>query len=337
MACEFEVLLNAHAQPEAAEAAVEALDLVDQLEDQLTVYRDHSEIMKINREAALGDVAVESQLFELLEHAAALHEATSGAFDITAGPLAKAWGFYRRQGRLPTEEELVQALERVGSQHLGLDSDRRTVRFDIPGIEINLGGIGKGYALDRAAEVLLGGDAKNFLLHGGQSSVLARGNRLPTLPSRGRGGDPPTSGTDSGDGSTDEAGANELSGWLVGVTHPLRPRERLGLVRLKDRAMGTSGSGTQFFTHRGKRYGHILDPRTGRPAEGVLSVSVLADRAATADALATALYVMGVAPAVKFLENHQEIAALIVAPGKQRGAIELLTVGLSDDDWEPAG
>ena len=106
---------------------------------------------------------------------------------------------------------------------------------------------------------------------------------------------------------------------------------------MKDRAMGTSGSGTQFFTHRGKRYGHILDPRTGRPAEGVLSVSVLADRAATADALATALYVMGVAPAVKFLENHPDVAALIVAPGKQRGAIELLTVGLSDDDWEPAG
>jgi thiamine biosynthesis lipoprotein len=295
--------------------------------------------MHINRQAACSEVEVEPQLFELLEYAVGLYKATSGAFDITAGPLSKVWGFYRRQGRLPTDEEIAQTLLRVGSQHLVLDSNRRTIRFRTPGVEINLGGIGKGYALDRAAELLLQGGATDFVLHGGQSSVLARGNRIPIAPPPKKTGNQPATRTDPARGDSDDNEERDLpedqpSGWLIGVRHPLRPRERLALVRLKNRALGTSGSGTQFFTHRGKRYGHILDPRTGRPAEGVLSVSVVADRAATADALATALYVMGTEPAVAFCDRHPEIAALIVAPGKQRGEVDLLTAGLGDDDWQ---
>ena len=327
MACEFEVVLASRTQPEAAEAAVAALDLVDRLEDQLTVYRDHSEIMQINRQAACGEVEVEPQLFQLLAESVELYEATSGAFDITAGPLSKAWGFYRRQGRLPTDEEIAQTLQRVGSRHLVLDAQRRTIRFNTPGVEINLGAIGKGYAVDRAAQLLLDCGATDYLLHGGQSSVLARGDRLPGTSSPKGSVDQAAAHTGPAEGDGGEARQDESSGWLVGVRHPLRPRERLALIRLKDRAIGTSGSGTQFFTHRGQRYGHILDPRTGRPAEGVLSVSVLADRAAQADALATALYVMGVERAVAFCERHAEIAAMIVAPGQQPGEVELRTVG----------
>jgi thiamine biosynthesis lipoprotein len=334
MACQFEVLLNARTSPEAAEGAIDALDLVDQLEDQMTVYRDDSEVMGINRHAAERDVEVETHLFDLLTCAAQLHQATGGAFDITSGPLTKAWGFYRRKGRMPTDEELAETLARVGGHHLIFDDQRRTIRFAAEGVEINLGAIGKGYALDRACQLLVDAGATDFLLHGGQSSVLARGNRLPAYP----GGVKKTGGPSHSSSGIDTREKDDAdaapSGWLIGVTHPLRPRERLALVRLKDAAMGTSGSGTQFFTHHGKRYGHILDPRTGRPADGVLSVSVIAPSAATADALATAFYVMGVEPALEFCDKRPELSAIITAPGKQRGAIQILTAGLNDEDWQ---
>jgi thiamine biosynthesis lipoprotein len=225
-------------------------------------------------------------------------------------------------------------MQRVGSHHVRLDSKRRTIRFDAAGVEINLGAIGKGYALDRAAHLLVDRGATDFLLHGGQSSVLARGDRGPASPSESTtagSADHPASAADT-DGGT--ASLDDGRGWLVGLGHPLRRGRRMALVRLRDRALGTSGSGMQSFVHRGKRYGHILDPRTGRPAEGILSVSVVAETAATADALATGLYVMGVQPALDFCERHKQIAAIITAPGKQRGGIELHVAGLAPADWQ---
>ena len=149
MACEFEVLFSAGDEGVLAELAIEALDLVDQLEDQLTVYRDHSEISRLNAKAASEPVVVEPQLFGLLQRAVQLYDATDGAFDITAGPLVKAWGFYRRQGRIPSATEIDHALQRVGSQWLELNPCEMSVLFRREGLEINLGGIGKGYALDR--------------------------------------------------------------------------------------------------------------------------------------------------------------------------------------------
>ncbi len=307
MACDFNVFLNAGQDENAAEAAVEALDLVEKLEDQMTVYREHSEISRLNRTAADRDVVVERRLLELLAHAIELCDATGGAFDMTAGPLSKVWGFYRRQGTMPDEVELAEALRRVGSRWIEIDQQKQTVRFRQAGVEINLGGIGKGYALDRCAELMQQRGVESFLIHGGHSSVLARGSR------------------DSGD--------DETAGWTVGVRHPLRPERRLAEVRLRDRALGTSGSGTQSFRHQGRRYGHILDPRTGQPAEGVLSATVIAQRAATADALATACYVMGADRAIDFCRARADLAAIVVTRGQRSGTIEVHSTGLADDEW----
>jgi thiamine biosynthesis lipoprotein len=305
MACEFQVTLNAGDEAQAAEPAVEALDLVEQLEDQLTVYRDHSEVSQLNRRAADAPVAVESRLFSLLQVALDLHAWTDGALDITTGPLTKAWGFYRRQGRLPGTEEVERALRHVGSRWLTLNAAGQTVRFACPGLELNLGAIGKGYALDRCAALLRSRGVENFLLHGGQSSVLAAGTR------RGSG----------------------VAGWQVGVRHPLRPRSRLAEFTLHARALGTSGSGVQFFHHQGRRYGHILDPRTGYPAEGVLAATALAPDAASADALSTAFYVMGVDQTRQFCQAHPEFAALLVTPAERQGEVVLHPIGLDDIPW----
>ncbi len=154
MAADFEIFLNAARHGQATQSALQALDLVEELEGQLTVYRTHSEVMGINGRAADGPVAVEGRLFALLQAAVNLSRETGGAFDITAGPLSQVWGFYRRAGQLPDAESLQQALSRVGYRYLELDDQRHTIRFLRRGVEINLNAIGKGYAVDRCGELL---------------------------------------------------------------------------------------------------------------------------------------------------------------------------------------
>lgn len=306
MACEFEVLLNAGEHPEGPDVALQALDLVDRLEDQLTVYRAHSEVSRLNARAATEEVVVEDGLFELLSLAMELSRETGGAFDITSGPLSKVWGFYRRAGRLPTDDDLATALQQVGYRQIELNDERRSVRFLRPGLEINLGAIGKGYALDRCVDLLEAGGVTSFLLHGGTSSIVGRGSRAGLL--------------------------EEETGWIVALKHALRPEQKLAEIRLRNRALGTSGSGSQFFFHQGKRYGHILDPRTGRPAEQVISSTVLAPNAALADALATAFYVMSVEETAEFCARHAEIGALLVVPGAKTGAVRVERFNLADND-----
>jgi thiamine biosynthesis lipoprotein len=311
MACQFEFFFNAGQYPDAGEIGLAALDLVDQLEDQLSVFREHSEINRLNRHAAdaqsAGEpLAVEPRLFDLLVWACELSRATDGAYDITAGPLSRVWGFTRRRGAVPADDDLAAALARVGSRFLEFDAARCAVRFSRGGVEINLGSIGKGYALDRCAELLTAAGIHDFLLHGGSSSVLARGAH----------------------------GARaRQDGWLVGVRDPLRPRQRLGQLRVNDRALGTSGSAAQYFLHDERRYGHILDPRSGLPAESVLSTTVLAPTAAAADALATAFYVTGPAGAQAYCAAHPQVSAILLCSGAREGSIERHTFGLDDHDW----
>jgi FAD:protein FMN transferase len=306
MACTFELFFNVGQYPHATEAALAALDLVDRLEDQLSVYREHSEISQLNRLAGQHAIPLERALFDLLVQASRLCVQTAGAYDITAAPLSEAWGFTRRNGAVPAAEMLAEALARVGGQFMQLDEASSSVHFARPGLKVNLGSIGKGYALDRCADLLAETGIHDFLLHGGNSSVLARGAHGSLAPQQ---------------------------GWAVGVRNPLRPDRRLGQVFLRDRALATSGSGTQFFVHEGRRYGHIIDPRSGWPAEDMLSVSVLAPTAAEADALSTAFYVMGLEATREYCERRPEIAAILLCPGARQGSLEKHAIGLEDALW----
>ncbi len=308
MACRFELVFNAGEHADATPHAIAALDLVDAIEARLTAYRDDSELARINRSAYPGPCSVDDDLFSLLVQCRDLHARTGGGFDIAVGSLLRTWGFHQRQGRTPDPESLAAAIDRSGMRHVILDEASRTVRFDREGIELNLGAIGKGWAVDRVVELVadrLGGGS--FLVHGGQSSVRAVGS---------------------------QASLSASSGWRVGLVHPLRPSLRLATLRLTNRAIGTSGSGTQFFVDRGRRLGHILDPRRGSPAEGVLSATVIAPTAAEADSLATALYVLGPEGLATIAPRGGDVNAALVVPARSAAAVRLLVANMPQETLE---
>lgn len=288
MATTFEIALP-DATPDALAAAEAALDLIDDLEQQLTVYRDSSDVSHLNRAAAESTIEVNAGLFGLLAHAASLSADTGGAFDPAAGALIRAWAGARREERIPTPAELAAARERSGVRHLILDAARRTVKFRVTGLLLNLGGIGKGYALDRVVDLLrTRWGVGSALVQAGGSSVRAIG----TPP-----GDP--------------------RGWLVAVRHPTDDARTVGAVYLNDQALGTSAATFQFFEVGGRRYGHLLDPRTGHPAAGTACASVVAPTAAAADALSTAFFVLGEAGARDYLRVRPDHAAVILGDAAQ--------------------
>jgi len=300
----FEVRLAANT-PGAADLATRALDRIDALEDQLTVYRDDSEVSRLNATAHLGPVEVEDGLFGLLQRAAALGEATGGAYDVTAGALSVAWGFFRGPKRVPDAETLADARARTGQHHVTLDPERRTVAFDRQGVIVNLGSIGKGYAIDRAVDVIRDHWwPTSALVHGGRSSLYALGSPPGRFGGR----------------------------WEVALRNPFDPERPLGTLFLRNRAMGTSGAAFQQFEANGRVYGHIIDPRTGEPGLGPASVTVLAPTAAEADALSTAFYLLGVEGAKGYLAGHPEVGAVFVEDGPG-GRPKVVTLGLTDDDF----
>jgi thiamine biosynthesis lipoprotein len=303
MATGYEILLPFDT-PDACAAGQAAFELLDELEDQLSVYRDHSEVCRINRLAGKRAVRVEARLFGLLELARQVSSDSGGAFDVTAHALIQAWGFFRGPRRVPADEERAAALEKVGMQHVELDGERRTVRFHRDGLGINLGSIGKGYALDRMAELLARRwNLPAMLLHGGSSSVYAKGT--PREDSR---------------------------GWLVKVRHPWQPGRYLAGVYLRDRALGTSAATFQYLEHAGKKLGHVLDPRSGWPAEGLASVSVVAPTGALADALSTAFYVGGLDLARTYCASHPGVGAIVLPEGARAATV----VGLASDEYTVA-
>jgi thiamine biosynthesis lipoprotein len=278
MACRFEILLDG-ADDHHAAAAHEALDEADRLEAALSVFRETSALSRLNQTAAETPAVVDPDLFALLVRCRDLHARTEGAFDITSTPLSRCWGFLRREGRLPSPEAITAARALVGMSAVRFDESSRTIRFPRPGVELNLGSIGKGYALDRMAALMRRRGVGHALLSAGGSSAVALGGRH--------------------------------EGWTVDI----RPRQageaRLARLHLRDGALATSGAGEQFFEVEGKRYGHVIDPRTGWPAAGILGVSVVTAEGALSDALSTAFLVGGLDVARRYCASYPQTLALV--------------------------
>lgn len=281
MATDFDVILNPDGPDDQVVAASEALDRVHLLESQLTVFREDSEVSILNRLASERPITVESGLYRLLRRGQELHRLTEGAFDPASGALIRLWRNSRAEGRIPSAQEVTQVLGHSGMQHVQFDDTRETIGFDRPGVEFNLGALGKGFAVDQAGELLQRHGVTNWLVHGGKSSVLAHGTH---------------------------AGHD---GWPVGLRNPLLPDRPYCTLLLKDAALSTSGTAVNWFRHEGKRYGHILDPRTGWPVESMVSVSVIAPDAALSDALSTAFFVLGVEKTLECCDNFPEVGLIL--------------------------
>lgn len=277
MACRFEVMLPSD-DAINVEAARAALDEADEIDSLLTVFRDGGETAELNHRAAAEAVVVSDGLFDILQRSAALSAATGGAFDVTSAPLDRCWEFLRQNGHVPDDVEIEEARAIAGMQHVILDRTAGTVTFARQGVEIHFGQIGKGYALDRMADVLRARGARRALLSAGRSSVLAIGGR-------GR-------------------------GWPVDLWPRLA--SRTGRLWVRNGAVGMSGAGEPFTVVDGQRYGNVIDPRTGHPADGVLAASAVARDAATAEALSAAFLVGGPALAESYCTAHPGTMAILV-------------------------
>lgn len=247
------------------QAAVDsAFEEMRRLEELLSNYRPQSEWSQMNAAAAERPFKVSKELFDLLAACLQYSRASDGAFDISVGPLMKVWGFYKGSGRFPHRAEIKGAMARVGYRYIELNDRDLTVRFTKPGVTLDPGGIGKGYAVDRLAAILKQNSVRSALITSGSSSIYAIG--VPPSDSR---------------------------GWHVGIRHPKDANRTVQDVYLKDESMSTSGSYEKFFWANGRIYSHIMDPRTGYPAEGMLSASVVAPRCLDSEAWTKPYFING--------------------------------------------
>jgi FAD:protein FMN transferase len=245
----------------AAEEAAEEVRRIDRL---LSNYTPNSDLSEVNRGAAKAPVRVVPELFDLLSTCVEYSQASGGAFDVTVGPLMKIWGFYKGSGRFPHRAEIRGALARSGYRNLQLDAANRTVKFARDGVEIDLGGIGKGYAVDRMVEIIRKNGVESALVSAAGSTIYALGT-------------PP----------------GEPRGWKVSIKNPKNRSVTIQDLYLKNESMSTSGNYEKFFFAQGRMWSHIMDPRTGFPAQGVLSVSVVAPKPIDSEAWTKPFYING--------------------------------------------
>jgi thiamine biosynthesis lipoprotein len=273
MACAYAIDaygLEADTLPRVLEDALDEVDRIDRL---MSHYKADSPLSRLNREAAQAPVQVDPELFDFIADSMRYYRDSQGAFDITVGPLMKAWGFFKGEGHMPPAGELEEARRHVGGNHVILNATDRTIRFDQPGVELDLGGIAKGYAVDRVVRLLKDRGVRGALVSAGGSTTYGLGT-------------PP-----------------ESDGWEVAIQDPVSPKNTALTVRLQDRALSVSGSYGKWFESGGVRYSHIMDPRSGMPVQGILSVAVLTATGTAGDALDDAFFVLGVAGSRRYLNE----------------------------------
>ncbi len=288
--------------PDAFTAVESAFAEIGRIDRLLSTYRPDSELSRINREAGKAWVIASPETRGIIERALGYARMSGGAFDPTVGPLVKLWGFKHLDYRFPTETAILQAKAKVGHAQVETD-EAKGIRYRRAGIEIDLGAIAKGYAVDRALDKLRERGAT-------MARVDAGGNQRVWGASA--------------------AGKN----WVFGIKHPRNAGDVLGWTEIEAGGISTSGDSERGFWKDGIRYGHLIDPRAGRPAQGVLSVTVVARDAETADAWSTLLYVLGPEAGMKLLGQHAGVEALWVLAGS--ASEPYITLGSKGFRWKPA-
>ncbi len=279
----------------AGEAAIGAVMAeMHRIDHAMSPYKAQSELSRINRDAFAGPVPLTQEMFRLLEQARAFSALSAGAFDITYASVGHLYDY--RAGVRPSPEAIANARAAVGWRHLLLDHGTRTVRFERPGMRIDLGGFAKGYAVDNAAAILARRGIRHAIVSAGGDSRIV-GDR------RGR-------------------------PWTIGVRDPRRPGEVVAMLPLEDVAVSTSGDYERYFERDGERCHHVIDPRTGVSPSAVHSVTILAADGLTTEALSKSVFVMGVADGLALVESQPGVDAVVVdAEGQLHYSSGLLAGG----------
>jgi thiamine biosynthesis lipoprotein len=278
----FTIDLNATDQLTAEQDMNLAFDEIDRLEALLSNYRPSSELSRISREAGSAPLVTDPETFHFLERCVSWSRVSNGAFDITVGPLLRAWGFFFHHGRIPSPEELNAVRNRIGWKHIALEAETRTVSFTNHEVmELDPGSIGKGFAVDSVVKILRQQGVTSAFISAGGSTLYAIG----TVP-----------GT---------------AGWPVDIPDPRHPGKTAASVLLKDTSLSTGACTEKFFIKDGHRYCHIFDPRTLRPVEGRLQTTVINPSATDSDALSTVVFVLDPAASRRLLVSMPKTQALI--------------------------
>lgn len=282
MGTEFLISVAGEDTAVARRAITAALDAVAEAERRLSPHREDSDVTRLNEAAGGAPVRVDPRTFEVLELARRVSERSGGAFDVTFAALSPVWRSLReRPPRLPSDQDIERARALVDWRQLMLDREESTASLQRRGMRIDLGGVGKGHGVDRAGEVLIAQGIENFIVGGG-GDLLVRGSKRGTP-------------------------------WRLGIQHPRQRNTLVGALSLpSNSAVVTSGDYERFVMHEDVRYHHIIDPRTGRPARGTMGVTLIAPSATLADAMSTAVFVLGHRAGMVLVEQTEGVEALII-------------------------
>ena len=292
---------DAAARNDAIEEAFAAITEVDRL---MSNYRNDSELSAINRGAGSGPVRASDPMLSVLEAAQVVSARSGGAFDVTVGPLVKLWGFFDKKPHLPTPAELAAMRSLVGYKMLIIDPASRSVRLERAGMEIDLGGIAKGFAVELAAGALKRRGLSGLIDAGGNQYLVGLPPGKPY--------------------------------WTMGVRDPLKTDGLLGTLDVKGGSVSTSAGYANFLTVGGKRYGHILDPRTLQPSENALSVTIVSPDGTLADAVTKAAFVLGPVEGLRVIESFPNMSGLI-AYRKADGSMAIAMSTSLKDAWHRTG
>ena len=264
MGTEFVVEMYGQKPDLLRRAGDDALAEANRINRMLSNYLADSELSHVNAYAAKQPVKISAELFRLIAYCQQISSESEGSFDITVGQLMKTWGFFKDSGHLPDPAAIRQTLQKVGYARVELNPQADTVRFRTAGVELDPGGVGKGYAVDRMVAVLRREHVTSALVSAGGSSVYGLGTP-----------------------------AGSTSGWRLHIRDPQKDRKISADVYLKNMSLSTSGSYEKFFWADGKVYSHIMDPRTGYPAHGMLAVSIVSPLTLDSEVWAKPYFILG--------------------------------------------
>jgi thiamine biosynthesis lipoprotein len=284
----------------AADAIEHVFKEFDRLEALLSNWRSDSEVTRLNNNAGIAPVKVGQDTIAVLRTAREVSEITRGKFDITFGALTDIWRFDHDQDNVVPEHDLIEArLKRIDYTAVEIDATAGTAFINRPGVKVHLGGIGKGYAVDRAIALLRGQGFRDFLIQAGGDMYVA--------------------GTDGG------------RPWKLGIADPRGNHDPFAMVQIADGTLSTSGDYERFFMKDGTRYHHILDPDFGEPARGCRSVTLVSNKAVLADAVAKGVFILGPTDGMRLIEQLPDIEGVIVSDDNQvmissglKGRVEIL-------------